>query len=174
MATGGGTHARDWSWRVSIADITQNGPFSVFPGMDRHLTLIDGRGIVLRGVNGSMRLERIGGFVVFPGEEALNVEVIDGPVRVWNVMTRRGVVESATRVDQGGTVRRTGNPGQCGVALVLRGTYDMRFRADPEVILGVGDGSCWHGTVDPPILQPRSSGDIVLRTDIRCSQVMQL
>ena len=32
---------------LSVADIAENGPFSIFPKMDRHLTLIEGRGFVL-------------------------------------------------------------------------------------------------------------------------------
>ena len=35
-------------WRVSIANVDQEGPFSSFEGLDRILTVIEGKGMVLR------------------------------------------------------------------------------------------------------------------------------
>ena len=37
----------DFDWRVSLATITQDGPFSAFPGIDRTLALVDGDGCLL-------------------------------------------------------------------------------------------------------------------------------
>ena len=34
-------------WRVSIAEVTVNGPFSSFPGYDRHIMVIEGEGMRL-------------------------------------------------------------------------------------------------------------------------------
>ncbi len=33
----------DFTWRVSMAEVTQSGPFSCFPGVRRHLTVLRGR-----------------------------------------------------------------------------------------------------------------------------------
>jgi environmental stress-induced protein Ves len=46
-ANGGGTtrellRAEDGSWRVSLAEIERDGPFSTFPGRRRLLTVVDG------------------------------------------------------------------------------------------------------------------------------------
>ncbi len=165
MATGGGTHSRDWSWRVSIADIARDGPFSVFPGMDRQLTLIEGRGIVLRGVSGSMRLERIGDGVAFPGEQALNVELVDGPVQVWNLMTRRGVVSGSVRLCRG-TFERSRL--RChSIALVLEGTYSIRYDEHRDALRRAGDVLWLDPTIDRVELQPASKHDAVLVTEIR-------
>ena len=35
----------DFDWRVSMAQVTSDGPFSSFPGIDRTLLVIDGAGI---------------------------------------------------------------------------------------------------------------------------------
>ena len=32
----------NFDWRISLATITADGPFSVFPGIDRSLVLVDG------------------------------------------------------------------------------------------------------------------------------------
>jgi uncharacterized protein len=33
---------QDFDWRVSVADVTEDGPFSIFPGCIRHITVITG------------------------------------------------------------------------------------------------------------------------------------
>ena len=45
----------DWDWRLSIAEIEQDGPFSVFPGIERELVLIRGNGLRLRFEDGEVR-----------------------------------------------------------------------------------------------------------------------
>ena len=37
----------DFHWRISLATISENGPFSVFPGVERTLALVDGHGLTL-------------------------------------------------------------------------------------------------------------------------------
>ena len=37
----------DFRWRVSIAEIERDGPFSTFPGVDRDLLLLSGNGMDL-------------------------------------------------------------------------------------------------------------------------------
>src|SRR4029077_2512621 len=48
-----------FAWRVSIADVEQDGPFSRFPGIDRTIVLLGGSGMRLRGTgmgpNGTVR-----------------------------------------------------------------------------------------------------------------------
>ena len=36
--------AAEWAWRVSIAEIDHDAPFSAFPGVDRELVLLHGNG----------------------------------------------------------------------------------------------------------------------------------
>lgn len=36
-----------FDWRLSIAEISQDGPFSAFPGVDRSIAVIDGAGMIL-------------------------------------------------------------------------------------------------------------------------------
>src|SRR5215475_5956544 len=44
-----GATLADFDWRVSIADITADGPFSGFAGVDRTLVLLSGAGVRLTG-----------------------------------------------------------------------------------------------------------------------------
>ena len=42
------TASQEWSWRVSIADVDKDGPFSIFPGIDRSIVVIEGSGLDLQ------------------------------------------------------------------------------------------------------------------------------
>ncbi|TRZ66771.1 MAG: hypothetical protein D4R98_05460 [Comamonadaceae bacterium] len=44
-----GSGISDFDWRVSIAYIASNGPFSAFPRVDRIITLLSGGGIAIKG-----------------------------------------------------------------------------------------------------------------------------
>ena len=42
-----------FAWRVSIADVERDGPFSRFPGIDRTIVLLDGAGMRLACPDGA-------------------------------------------------------------------------------------------------------------------------
>jgi environmental stress-induced protein Ves len=87
--------AEDWDWRLSIAEIEQDGPFSVFPGVERELVLLRGPGVRLRFDDGETR-EALPphGRVRFAGERAVQGELIDGPTHDFNLMWRRDRIEA--------------------------------------------------------------------------------
>jgi environmental stress-induced protein Ves len=87
VASSGGPGTQGFDWRVSIADVSEPGPFSSFPGVDRIITLVAGQrmDLVIDGVE----------YVLGPGEPlsfngASQASCTDllGPVRDLNVMTR--------------------------------------------------------------------------------------
>jgi environmental stress-induced protein Ves len=80
----------DFDWRVSLATIAQSGPFSVFPGIDRTLALVDGAGVVLQ-IDGAHRFDLCAAtpMIAFAGEAAVHASVLDGATTDFNVMTRR-------------------------------------------------------------------------------------
>jgi len=82
----------DFAWRVSVADIAADGPFSAFPGVDRQIALLSGAGVRLRAADGSFdhALVRVGEPFAFPGETGVQATLVDGVTRDFNVMTRRG------------------------------------------------------------------------------------
>ena len=41
----------DFGWRLSVAEVERDGPFSVFSGVDRTIVLLDGAGMRLRDRN---------------------------------------------------------------------------------------------------------------------------
>jgi environmental stress-induced protein Ves len=72
--------------RLSVAEVAQDGPFSLFPGLTRILTVIHGTGMYLRGddvtVLPALPLQP----VQFAGDLQLYSVLMDGPCRDFNLM----------------------------------------------------------------------------------------
>ncbi|SUB00879.1 Various environmental stresses-induced protein [Pannonibacter phragmitetus] len=86
-----GAGLEDFGWRLSMAEVASDGPFSAFTGIDRTLALVDGAGIGLdSGAGGEAVLDTPGAFTSFDGGISVTGRLIDGQVLDFNVMTRRG------------------------------------------------------------------------------------
>ncbi|SDG24186.1 MULTISPECIES: HutD family protein [unclassified Duganella] len=85
-----GTGFEDFDWRVSLATIAQDGPFSVFPGIDRSLALVDGEGVLLDFGDERFVLSPSEPLIEFAGEDAVHATVTGQHTTDFNVMTRRG------------------------------------------------------------------------------------
>jgi uncharacterized protein len=84
-----------FDWRISIAEIAQDGDFSIFPEVDRELMLLDGGGVeLLIGSDAPVALTQRYQKHVFPGEAPVSCRLLDGPTRDFNVMARRGRVRA--------------------------------------------------------------------------------
>lgn len=85
----------DYDWRVSIAEIDRDCPFSAFPGHDRVLVLLEGNGMRLRFDDGeTTELLPPHARVAFRGEQTLQCELIDGPTRDFNLIWKRERVQA--------------------------------------------------------------------------------
>lgn len=85
----------DFDWRISIADIASNGPFSTFAGYDRVIGLLEGVGMELRfDAADPVRLERRLQFARFAGEWKTEGVLIAGAVRDFNVIAKRDTVRA--------------------------------------------------------------------------------
>lgn len=80
----------DFDWRVSLATIAQDGPFSIFPGIDRSLALVDGDGVLLDFGDERFVLSPSEPLIEFAGEDAVHATVTGPHTTDFNVMTRRG------------------------------------------------------------------------------------
>lgn len=87
--------AEDWNWRLSIAEVERDGPFSAFPGVDRELVLLAGEGMRLVFEDGEVaELNPPHERVRFAGERALHAELASGPTQDFNAMWKRDRVEA--------------------------------------------------------------------------------
>jgi environmental stress-induced protein Ves len=81
-----------FAWRISLATVASDGPFSLFPGIDRTLTVLTGAGIDLAVAGQSIKRLDPGSLPFsFPGDVPTAATLVAGPIEDLNVMTRRGV-----------------------------------------------------------------------------------
>ena len=86
-----GASLETFDWRVSMARVASDGPFSDFPGIDRTLAVIKGAGMVLNiGSNAPVMLSRGTEPVSFAGDTPTGARLTGGEITDLNVMTRRG------------------------------------------------------------------------------------
>ena len=84
-------------WRVTIADVTGDGPFSTFADVDRQLVLVDGAGMVIT-VDGQPHRLDLFDVLAFPGDVPCVGALVDGPTMDLNVMTDRAATRAEVRV----------------------------------------------------------------------------
>ncbi|WNG61543.1 HutD family protein [Archangium gephyra] len=87
--------------RVSIATVGASGPFSVFPGVDRTLMILEGAGVALT-IDGAREVvldQRLRPFA-FPGEAEIECRLLGGPVRDFNLMVDRALAQGSLEVVQ--------------------------------------------------------------------------
>ncbi|MDQ0796928.1 HutD family protein [Streptomyces sp. B1I3] len=113
-----GAAAGAFDWRISLAEVAGDGPFSLFPGIDRTLTVVEGEGMDLL-VGGEHHIvdEPLWPHD-FPGDRETHGRLLHGPVVNLNVMYRRDRVPASTAVVRG-SVRLIPPDGGTVVAVAL-------------------------------------------------------
>lgn len=114
---------RGFAWRVSIAEVDADAPFSAFPGVDRSLLVLAGEGMALVLDDGAPVLLRpLGEVLRFPGEAVVHARLLGGPNRDFNVMTRRDRCTHTLALRRPGEpLSLTRSPGQSWLVHVLTG-----------------------------------------------------
>lgn len=116
---------QDFDWRISIAHIARDGDFSVFAGVDRVITLLEGGGVHLSSADGSVlhALDTPLQPFAFSGDAAVHGRLLNGDCHDFNVMTRRGVCQAEVRV-----LRRdeTLLPAPAGLLMAMRGAWRVQ------------------------------------------------
>ncbi len=125
--------ARDFDWRISMARVEADGPFSALPGFDRILTLMAGPGVTLEAEQRRFVLDHAYAKAAFPGDWAVEARLHGGPIDDLNVMTRRGrcwatvdivSVGGTARVERRGTLVLVGLDGAVSVEGLPLGPRD--------------------------------------------------
>lgn len=134
-----------FDWRVSMARVEANGPFSTFPGIDRTLAILDGNGMEL-AVDGSapVVLTVASPPHAFPADATTSARLLAGPITDLNVMTRRSAMRHAVRRLPGHGSHVTQTPGvvltvcRKGEAVVTAGGRRMTVGAGETVVADAG------------------------------------
>lgn len=78
----------DFAWRISTARVAASGPFSIFPGVARSLTVLEGGPMVLRIDGREIVATPETGPIGFRGDLPCDADLTGAPVLDLNVMTR--------------------------------------------------------------------------------------
>ena len=105
VASPAGAGFDDFDWRISTARVAASGPFSLFPGVDRVLTVLEGDGIALEIGGVRHALDADSSPFAFPGDVPCVGHLGAGPIldlnvmvrRPWTADVRRGRIDSADR-----------------------------------------------------------------------------
>lgn len=81
-------------WRVSVAEIERDGPYSRFPGYDRVSVVLSGDGVDLLGDGTAVTLLP-GIATAFAGDVAFQSRLRGGAVRVLNLFVLRGAAQAS-------------------------------------------------------------------------------
>lgn len=139
-----------FEWRVSIASITANGPFSVFPGVDRQIMLLEGGGVRLKSRDFDHRLETPFDPFPFRGESAVDCSLLGGPSVDFNVMGRRASGTAELRIlDEATVLPRIAH----GLLMSIDGQWRMGGSN-----LAQGQGVWWAFQVEEWHVKPASRG----------------
>ena len=85
----------DWRWRVSVAEVGSDGPFSAFPGVEREIVLLAGQGMDLQFDDGeTVRLAPPHGRLRFSGDRPLSARLVEGPTIDFNLMWKREAIDA--------------------------------------------------------------------------------
>jgi len=118
----------DFDWRVSMATVATDGPFSIFEGIDRTLSILSGDGMAL-AIDGRepLLLTKISTPLAFPADVPVMATLSNGTITDLNVMTRRGRLDhTVVRLAVDGMLQETIQSGT--VLLVSRdGTVSCTY-----------------------------------------------
>ncbi len=144
----------DWNFRISLACIEKNGPFSTMSGVERCFAVVEGAGVRLGFPKGEAVLSLGDPPIRFDGSDAPDCHLVDGPTQDLNLMIRRGV--GAMRLAAPGRswqeqFTERGFFATAAGRFCIGTINDAGHRSDENSITlepfsllwNVGDGECW-------------------------------
>lgn len=132
---GAGLDAFDW--RISMALVKGDGPFSSFSGIDRTLAILDGAGMRLDIAGARHDLTRASAPLAFPADVPTDAVLMDGAITDLNVMSRREAFRhKVERFELGAAATFTAD---ADVVAVLADTGRITVTAPETVALGPRD-----------------------------------
>jgi environmental stress-induced protein Ves len=89
-------------WRLSSADITQDGPFSNFPNLSRVLIVTIGMGVhLIDTYTDTKMLASLHKPTLFSGDQPIEAQLMNGPIQNFNVIYDSTKTKSAVRILKG-------------------------------------------------------------------------
>lgn len=161
----------NFDWRISIAEVKTEGPFSIFPNIERNITLLKGESMVLNNnITGQAHTLNPLCPYDFSGEDDISATLPHGETEDFNVMVRQDSgLHAQVQLLQGTHQLHIGNKpqllycavGSCrlsnalGNSLLLNTGDSIYFPVNPSATnnafpsLHVNGGQCLHVILSP-------------------------
>ncbi len=136
-------HGEAFDWRVSVAEVATDGPFSEFPGCDRLIVLLSGAGMDLRFEDSGevVSLRAPLDACRFGGERPVTAHLVGGPTADLNLMWRREAFDAAMAIAEVAGAVTIGERDGTTLVHIVRGAIEV----DGDTAAGVGDLVEWQG-----------------------------
>ncbi len=142
------------AWRVSVAEVERDGPYSRFAGMTRVSFVLRGAGVVLH--EGALEVSLTPNEAVeYTGDAAWNARLVGGPVTVLNVMSAAQKYRVAVRALGAGARVAAGD---VALVLVLDGTCDISGGSAEHTRLASGEYATFANLREPLRVAPATRG----------------
>lgn len=128
----------EWSWRLAMAPVNEDGPFSRIDCVNRALVVVEGAGMVLLVDRKKLQCQPLQ-VVQFRGEAITEATLIDGPITDINLMVRRNdaagamhIVHQAGALASASIIMAVNGPArvQCDETLVTLECHDALLECD--------------------------------------------
>ena len=141
-----------YRWRISIATVDRDGPFSDFPGYDRIITTLKGDGMTLSfgDAHPPVTISRSLEPVPFSGDWKTDCRLLCGVVTDFNVISDRASGRSEVTV-----LRAAGGSHPCP----LSGGAQLIYAAEGEVLCHHGNGAILLSQGES-LIRHRGEGDV--------------
>ena len=154
---GAGIDAFDW--RISMAVVAADGPFSAFPGCERSLTLLAGAGMALQFADRHCDLRPPYATCRFAGEQTPECVLFDGPTVDFNAIWCRDAISiTVERRAMHGSLWCLPELGVSWFVLLLSGCLALKDQEHAPQI-SVGDGLWLQPEANAPRLMLEGFGE---------------
>jgi environmental stress-induced protein Ves len=140
----------EFDWRISLADVAADGPFSLFPKHNRLLCVISGKGMKLAGEHQTYNAALLKP-VAFRGSEKIDGVLQDGPCRDFNliydpaklqasleVLKAMAAVDVTTRAESQTGIFLVSGTAQSNLSAIRAGDFCLLQAPEERLVLAAG------------------------------------
>ena len=142
--------AGEWTWRLAMAPVNEDGPFSRIECVNRFLTVVDGAGMLLSVDRKKLQCLPMQ-VVRFRGDAITEATLTDGPIMDINMMVRRkeaagemAIISEAGLLNGANIVVAIGGSAQvkCGDSTIDLERHDSILECDADAVSLVSGTVC--------------------------------
>jgi len=133
-----------FKFRISMASIKSNGPFSIYPGIDRTLLLLEGTGFKLTDQRTTTLINQVFSPIEFSGENVIECTLVQNECRDFNIMVDRSFGRTKTSIISYPLKINNSNPGK---TVFVFDFWEMKL-----FVLGLEDSMSLSPSANAPLI----------------------